>query len=345
MRQGLELRQVPTTFIIGDSLHARHMRRFAKRLAGTTYPVLISGETGVGKEVAAMEIHRHEQSDVPFVPVNCSALSRDLFESEMFGHRKGSFTGAVDDREGFLESAGDGMVFLDEVGTLSLALQVKLLRVLQDGKFNPVGERRQIQMKARVVAATNIDLQESIRKGEFRSDLFYRLNVILFNVPPLRKRLEDLPLLVEYFLQKEGLSKKFTASALVAMGSYDWPGNIRQLGNIVRRAVFLADECEQVGVEHIKLCIEEAGTDGDGSSKNVCPDSFVEKAATNGRFPTLREVKKVYLCELLKRTGGNMTRSSRISGLTLRSMRNWVRSFGLKDLVRSIKKEVEEKFT
>ncbi|MFA6076672.1 MAG: sigma-54 dependent transcriptional regulator [Candidatus Paceibacterota bacterium] len=333
--QGLvqELQDVQT-FIIGDSKIALEMRILAKKLGETDHKVLIQGETGVGKENAAREIHKNGRQDKPFVPVNCSALPENLIESELFGHKKGSFTGAIEDRKGYFETVEDGTLLLDEIGTLPLPSQVKILRVLQDGVFSPVGDRRPIQLKARVIAGTNIDLENAIHKGEFRSDLFHRLNVIPFFVPPLRERLEDVPLLVEHFLNKEqgeDKLKRFTAEAMVMMQGYHWPGNIRELENAVARAVFFSNGEMDIKVGH--LCLHPKLRNMDESDP-VSGDEFRRE----GRFINFYELEELYLRKLLVEARGNVYRSAIISGLHRNTIIRQVSEFKLEHLTNKHKK-------
>jgi Nif-specific regulatory protein len=214
-------------------------------VAPTDSTVLISGESGTGKELAARAIHRNsKRAGKPFMAVNCAALNESLLESELFGHEKGAFTGAVSQKKGRLEVADHGTVFLDEVGELSPALQVKLLRVLQEREFERVGGTNSIKVDIRLIAATNKNLEEAIETGEFRQDLFYRLNVVSFEMPALRDRREDIPLLSSYFADKNGVkcNRRLTgisAEARACLSAYDWPGNVRELENAIERAVVL----------------------------------------------------------------------------------------------------------
>lgn len=235
------------TDLIGSSLPIRQVRELISKVAGTKATVLISGESGTGKELVARAIHFNSpRKDKPLVSVNCSALAETLLESELFGHEKGSFTGATAQRKGRFETADGGTLFLDEVGEMSPSVQVSLLRVLQNREFERVGGNKTIKVDVRVITATNKDLSKEIAIGHFREDLYYRLNVVHIEVPPLRDRKEDLPLLVRYFLErfaKEMNKKEVPSLAPEAMGAllaYDWPGNIRELENMLERAVILS---------------------------------------------------------------------------------------------------------
>ncbi len=246
LRQQLTARGGPAG-LVGRSPVMEHLYSLLGRLAARSQPVLILGESGTGKELAARAIHElGPRPREPFVPVDCGAFSSGLIESELFGHRPGAFTGATQNRIGLLAAAGRGTVFLDEIGELPLDLQAKLLRVLQEREFRPIGGNERSRLEARVIAATNRDLEQSVREGKFRADLYYRLNVLPIAVPPLRQRLEDVPLLVQSFIEREGAATGsetvtgITAAALRALQGYSWPGNVRELQNHVHRAMAIS---------------------------------------------------------------------------------------------------------
>ena len=237
------------TDLIGNSFPVRQVRELISKVAGTKATVLISGESGTGKELVARAIHFNSpRKDKPLVSVNCSALSETLLESELFGHEKGSFTGAMAQRKGRFETADGGTLFLDEVGEMSPSVQVTLLRVLQNREFERVGGNKTIKVDVRVITATNKDLTKEIANGHFREDLYYRLNVVHIEVPPLRDRKEDLPLLIRYFLERftrEMNKKEVPTLAPEVMGAllaYDWPGNVRELENMLERAIILSSK-------------------------------------------------------------------------------------------------------
>jgi len=240
--------------IVGSSAALQRALSLVSKVAPTDASVLITGETGTGKELVARAIHRRSQrSSKPFVSVNCAAIPRDLIASELFGHERGSFTGAVQRRVGRFELADGGTIFLDEVGELPKETQIALLRVLQEREFERVGGVRSIQTNVRVVAATNRDLRAAIAAGTFRSDLFYRLNVFPLEVPPLRDRRQDIPALVEYFIDRcaNNVGKNITGinnKSLELLQSYPWPGNIRELQNVIERSVILC-ETENLSVD------------------------------------------------------------------------------------------------
>lgn len=229
---------------IGKSPAVQELRRFAKKVAAYDYPVLISGETGCGKEIISSGIHtaRHQNEKRPFVKINCTAIPSTLLESELFGYEKGAFSGAYSTKPGKFEIAGNGTILLDEIGSLDPVLQSKLLRVIEEKEFERVGGNTLIPLRARIIACTNSDLKQKIQDGAFRSDLYYRLNIAEIQIPPLRERRGDIPLLIEHFIALEQLNISFTAEAIRTVQEYDWPGNVRQLRNFVTKAGLLDHE-------------------------------------------------------------------------------------------------------
>jgi transcriptional regulator with GAF, ATPase, and Fis domain len=250
--------------IVGSSPALQAVLSQVAKVAPTDSTVLITGETGTGKELIARAIHKRSQrSSRAFVSVNCAAIPRDLIASELFGHEKGAFTGATQRRLGRFESAEGGTIFLDEVGELPAETQISLLRVLQEREFQRVGGNESFQIDVRVVAATNRNLEAAIADGGFRDDLFYRLNVFPIEVPPLRKRTEDIPLLVEYFIDRYAskAGKKITSinkRSLELLQSYAWPGNIRELQNVIERSVIICDS-ENLSVDEARYSTIDAG--------------------------------------------------------------------------------------
>jgi two-component system NtrC family response regulator len=229
-------------FFIGNHKEMNQLYTLAHKLAQKNVTVLIEGETGTGKEVLAHFIHHASmRADYPFVGVNCGAISENLLESELFGHTKGAFTGAVKDRKGYFELAGKGTLFLDEIGEASLTTQVKLLRVLETGEFMKVGGEITKRSQARLIAASHVDLHQAAANGTFREDLLYRLDVVKLTIPPLRNRLEDIPLFIDYFLEQQGLKLSFAPDSIECLCSYSWPGNMRELVNVIKRAAALAE--------------------------------------------------------------------------------------------------------
>jgi DNA-binding NtrC family response regulator len=242
--------QIRPDRLIGHSTPMQQLYRITKRVAKTDSTVLITGESGTGKELIANAIHYYSpRGEMPFVPINCGAIPEELLESELFGHEKGAFTGAFKERRGRFELANKGTVFLDEIGEMSPKLQVKLLRFLQETKFQRIGGSRTIEVDVRILAATNKDLDRAVAENEFREDLYYRLNVIPIHVPPLRERGGDISILIQHFLKHHCLKKnipprRMSAAAIESLEHYDWPGNVRELENVIERLVILTDADE-----------------------------------------------------------------------------------------------------
>ena len=288
--------------IVGRSPVLREVYKAIGAVSTSRTAVLIQGESGTGKELVAKAIHYSSADrDKPFVAVNCTALSRELLESELFGHARGAFTGAISAKVGRFELAGTGTLFLDEIAEIPLELQAKLLRVLQERTFERVGENRPVALSARVIAATHRDLSQMVKEGHFREDLYYRLKVVEISLPPLRQRMEDLPLLVESLLRKINLDvhKRVTqvsSEALALLESYDWPGNVRELENALTRAVVLATSSV---LEAGLLPIAQA----------VAPLGVGPKQASGGPVLPLREIEKLHIGFVLAHTGWNKRRA------------------------------------
>lgn len=297
--------------------------RLAETVAPTDSTVLITGESGTGKEVIARFIHElSERESGPFISINCGALPENLLESELFGHVKGSFTGAVRDKEGLLVAAEGGTFFLDEVGEMSPALQVKLLRAIQEREVVPVGATDPVDIDVRIIAATNRDLEQEIRRGTFRSDLYYRLNVISLHLPPLRERPEDVALLAEHFLQalaedKGGTPRTLTPDALSALQAYEWPGNVRELENALERAAILS-KGDAVDVDALP-------------SRITNPESaplVSERPHTN---PTLELIERAYILWVLQAEGGNKARAAEVLGIDPSTLYRKLNRYGMTD--------------
>lgn len=311
--------------IIGQSPKIVELRDLIHRVGRTNATVMISGENGTGKELVANEIFLNSQrSDKPFIKVNCAAISETLIESEFFGHEKGSFTGATDQRDGRFELADGGTILLDEVSEISLALQAKLLRVLQEREFERVGGNRTIKVDVRVLATTNRDLLKAVEKGDFREDLYYRLNVFPIRVPPLREREGDVELLAKHFLERfskeHGLkSCGFSKDGIAGLLAHHWPGNVRELQNVVERAAILAEEGVAVGAALMGLGggrvaeREEAknGEADDGGGIQL-GDGVV----------SLHELEKRAILDALEKTGGNRTQAAELLQISIRTLRN-----------------------
>ena len=293
--------------LVGESGEIKKVIADATKVADSKTTVLIEGESGTGKELIARLIHKSgPRRDKPFVIVNCGAIPETLLEAELFGHEKGSFTGALFKKIGLFETADGGTIFLDEIGEMSQAMQVKFLRVLQEGSFNRIGSSTSITVDVRVIAATNRDLEEMTKEGRFREDLFYRINVIQLKVPPLRGRRKDITVLADYFLKKfateRGLRKiEFSSEAMKAMLSYDWPGNVRELENAIERAVVMGDG-HRIKVNDLPIRKTDIEFQG-GIEVGV----------------TLKEAQDVFRKEFLKRTlaytRGNRKKAAEIMGI------------------------------
>jgi Nif-specific regulatory protein len=307
--------------MIGESLPMKEVYRFVARVAPTDSTVLIHGESGTGKELASRALHRSSQRrDKPFVAVNCAALTETLLESELFGHEKGSFTGAITQKKGKLEVADGGTLFLDEVGEMSPLLQTKLLRVLQEREFERVGGTRSLKVDIRVIAATNKNLEEEIKKGTFRQDLYFRLDVVSFEMPALRERREDIPLLAQYFVAKYSKSCNrrvagVSPAALECLKSYDWPGNVRELENVIERAIVLGST-ESIQVEDL-------------------PEALIERmpAAAQGAGTyndSVKEAKRAIINRALERAHGNYTEAAQLLGIHPNNLHRLMRNLNMK---------------
>lgn len=316
--------------IIGQTAKMKHVYGMIEKVCRSPTTVLITGESGTGKELVARALHDHSDREAaPFIQVNCGAIPENLFESELFGHEKGAFTGAVATKPGKFEMADGGTLFLDEIGELPKDMQVKLLRVLQDGQFERVGGIRSQTVDVRLVAATNRVLEDEVRDGNFREDLFYRLNVIPIRLPPLRDRADDIPLLVEHFVEKfnarlgtnvDGL----TPDAMAALLAHKWPGNIRELENLVERSVLLVD--------------------GDVLTLADLPgltrDPIEASGEVNAEEMGLKEYVRVYTAKLerariqrvLEEEDNNVTRASKKLGISRKSLQMKMKDYGLRDL-------------
>ena len=305
--------------LVGESKAIRGVYELIDIAAKSEYSVLITGETGTGKEIVARAIHHNsDRKEGPLVAVNCGALPETMMESELFGHLKGSFTGAVKDRQGKIRSAHGGTLFLDEVGTLSPSAQVKLLRVLDEQTFEPLGSDTTITVDIRVLAATNEDLYRAVEEGKFREDLYYRLNVIRVNIPPLREHKEDIPLLTRHILKKLGKEDlKISSGAMNLLLQYNWPGNIRELENILKSIAALVDG-DNLVLEHFPRHLR-----GNGALQT--PD-FNHLASFDDKVSLF---EKYLIEEKLQQTGGNVTRAAQELDVPLRSLRRKMEKYSL----------------
>jgi two-component system response regulator HydG len=309
---------------VGTSRGFREILELGETVAPTDSTILLSGESGTGKEVLARYIHAlSARADGPFFSINCGALPESLLESELFGHVKGSFTGAVKDKEGLLVAASGGTFFLDEIGELSPAIQVKLLRALQEREVIPVGSTEAVDVDVRILAATNRDLEEEIRRGTFRSDLYYRLNVIALHILPLRERRGDIPLLAQHFMRKqvarnpEVKPPELTEAAMETLMGYDWPGNVRELENALERAAVVAGG-EKILPEHLPERVCQAPT----------PQLVADRPPPN---PPLEIIERAYIEWVLRAEGGNKSKAADVLGIDPSTLYRKLNRYGINE--------------
>ncbi len=303
--------------------------KMVETVARTNSTILLTGESGTGKGLVAQAIHHYSlRRDRPMVALNCGALPEALLESELFGHMRGSFTGAEANKKGLLEVAERGTVFLDEIGEMSAVLQVKLLRVLQERKFRRVGGLEELTADIRVIAATNADLEHAVAEGRFREDLYYRINVIPIALPPLRDRREDIPLIAEHFLVKyaEQMGKTVTAisgEAMRLLEQHDWPGNIRELENVMERAVAL-EATPTILPESLPPTVRGDRGRPPSTGLEDLPDSGFDLEAH------VKDIERNYIAEALKRAGGVQVKAADLLGMSFRSFRYYVKKYNLR---------------
>ncbi len=308
--------------LIGNSSQMQEVYEMVHRVAESNATVLLRGESGTGKSLVARAIHfNSRQAKGPFVNVNCSTLPETLIESELFGHARGAFTGAIQQKKGRFELANKGTIFLDEIGDLPHSVQVKLLGVIQDKEFQRVGDTRTIRINCRIVAATNKNLEDAMERGEFREDLYYRLNVFPIYLPPLRERKTDIILLAEYFLEKFSKEhgkriKCFSKTALDCLMQYDWPGNVRELQNYIERASIICDE-DVLRIHHLPASLQILGDDSEPAGRRK---SFADAVAG---------FEKELIMEALSETGGNQTKAAKILNSSLRIINYKIRKYGI----------------
>jgi two-component system nitrogen regulation response regulator NtrX len=318
----LKKQLVPKSVIVGDSVPMKALRQQIQLMAPTNGRVLIYGESGTGKELVAHAIHAQSlRKDAMFVEVNCAAIPEDLIESELFGHRKGSFPGATADKEGTFQKAHGGTLFLDEIGDMSLKTQSKVLRTLEEQRFVPVGSEA-ITVDARVIASTNKDLEEEISRGNFREDLFYRLNVIPFSVPPLRERKEDVPLLARHFLKEFSAtygrrSREITEDCIEILMRYSWPGNVRELRNVIERIVIMNPTTMRFERKHLPPLVHRDGS----------------RRAAGTEFSTLHQARAAYerdyILKKLDENHGNVSRTAEVLGLERSHLYRKMKTLGI----------------
>ncbi|MGQ9854232.1 MAG: sigma-54 interaction domain-containing protein, partial [Candidatus Oleimicrobiaceae bacterium] len=315
-------KQKGVSAILGQSKAMQRIRETVQMVAPTAAAVLIEGETGTGKEVVANAIERASpRHGRPFVKVNCGALPHTLLESELFGHERGAFTGAVAQVKGRFELADGGTMLLDEIADLDKSMQVKLLRVLQFGEFERIGSGRTLQTDVRIIATTNRNLLEEVKKDRFRKDLYFRLNTLCIRIPPLRERREDIPVLAEHFLARfvarNGERKKLSSEAMRLLLEHSWPGNVRELESAIERAAVLSGRTELLTAEHFPYVHEHA--------------ELLEQMEGSAQLVTLEDVERAHILKTLKRLNGNKTQTARVLGITVKTLRAKLRYYGFTD--------------
>ncbi len=321
--------------LLGKSAAMQNLRQLIRKVAPTQATVLIQGESGTGKELVARALFRQSpRANAPFIKLNCAAIPENLIESEFFGHEKGAFTGAINKREGRFELAHGGTILLDEISEISSQIQAKLLRVLQERELERVGGNRTIKVDVRVIATTNRNLEQSVERKEFRQDLFFRLNVVPIQVPPLRERKEDTPELAEAFMhrftRKHGVRVKgFSESCMAALRAHSWPGNVRELQNVIERAVILCGDGGWLEVEHLGLVTRAPAVTGSAAPASAAGVPAPGAPPTVSATPTpgaevlpLAEMEKRMIFAALQQMGGNRTAAAKALGISIRTLRN-----------------------
>jgi two-component system nitrogen regulation response regulator GlnG len=331
--------------IIGRSEPMQKVFKLIGQLAASDATALVTGESGTGKELVARAIYHHsKRCDKPFLAINCAAIPENLLESELFGHEKGSFTGASAQRIGKFEQCNGGTIFLDEIGDMSLTTQTKILRVLQSGSFERVGGNQSVQVNVRVIAATNKPLEEAVAAKQFREDLFYRLNVVRIQMPALRQRREDIPLLVEYFLQrnslgKNALPKAISKDALGLLESFHWPGNVRELQNVLERA-FVVSKGDVILVNDfgpelsrppgtLSTVSSLSETTAANDTPAVLAKQLFQWARMNPKFKVVPGVERELIINALHETSGNQVQAAKLLGITRATLRKRIEKFGI----------------
>jgi two-component system, NtrC family, response regulator PilR len=323
--------------IIGHSNRMQAVYQMIETVAQVQSTILITGESGTGKEMVARAVHNlGPRADKPFMPINCGAFTETLLESELFGYVRGAFTGATANRKGLFEAASGGTIFLDEIGEMSPTMQVKLLRVLQERKVRPVGAHEEVTVEARVIAATNRDLTQMVKQGSFREDLFYRVSVIPIELPPLRERREDIPDLVQHFVEKfsrqTGRTIHVSERALELLERYSWPGNVRELEHTIERAVALL-RTDTIQPDSLPQSITNYNPARVSASELALPEEGLNLVAH------LEHLEKSFVLEALHRTGGNQTKAAEILHLSVRSLRHLLDKHGVRSLTAQLRSD------
>ncbi|NPA12866.1 MAG: sigma-54-dependent Fis family transcriptional regulator [Aquificae bacterium] len=322
LKEKLEKRE-KIDFIITQNQDMKAILQWVEEVAKYNVDILIQGESGVGKELIAKAIQTlSPRKDKPFIPLNCASFQKDLLEAELFGYRRGAFTGATEDKKGIFEEADGGTIFLDEIGELPLDIQAKLLRTLQDGEIKRIGDNKPIKVDVRIIAATNKDLEKLVEKGLFREDLYYRISKEVIKIPPLRERKEDIPPLVMHFIQK--YNKRFNKNilgikpdALKVLLEYNWPGNVRELSNVIEGAVLRAKDGGYIEKEHLRKDVF------------INVDKFPLKYEEY-KEEIIKKGMKTYLNVLLSMTSGNITQAARLAGIPRQSLQRLMKKYGVK---------------
>jgi DNA-binding NtrC family response regulator len=327
--------------LLGRSPGMENLRQLIRKVARTQATVLIQGESGTGKELVARAIYRESpRASAPFIRVNCAAIPENLIESEFFGHEKGSFTGAMNKREGRFELAHGGTILLDEVSEVSSQVQAKLLRVLQERELERVGGNRTIKVDVRVIATTNRNLEQSVEKKEFRQDLFFRLNVVPIQVPPLRERIEDVPYLADQFMQRMARKHGVRVAGISAechgtLRAHSWPGNVRELQNVIERAVILCPDGHELQSEHLgfaPIIISPRGESIGATTTapvTAAPISIVPPPSVPAHVTPLDEVEKEHILRAMEICDGNRTQAAKQLGISIRTLRNKLHEYGV----------------
>jgi transcriptional regulator with GAF, ATPase, and Fis domain len=328
---------LPEKLLVYRSEAMRNLMHLVARLGNSRNPLLITGESGTGKELIARAAHHYSPyRQGSFVALNCGAIPESLAESELFGHERGAFTGATAAHQGKLELAHEGTLFLDEVGDLSSAIQVKLLRVIEDGRFMRVGGVRPLCADIRVIAATNRDLQREVREGRFRKDLFYRLSAIPLHIPPLRERREDIPPLVDHFLSAaSGSARRIAPKALAHLMEHPWPGNVRELRNVIERAVIMA-RTDEIQLDEMRWCVSvcsdlETALSGPPADMTELDRAAQRLLAREGDANILDMVERILIHAALQREQGNQSRAAQLLGIERKQIARRLKKYGLTD--------------
>ncbi|NOZ24925.1 MAG: sigma-54-dependent Fis family transcriptional regulator [Nitrospirae bacterium] len=314
--------------LIGESRVMEELMENIKTVAGTDETVLITGETGTGKELAARTIHRmSKRARGPFIAVNCPAIPESILESELFGYKKGAFTSAVSDKKGLFEVSNGGTIFLDEVADIPVSVQTKLLRVLQEKEFKPLGDTSSVKVDVRVLASTNQDIEGKVEKGLFRDDLYYRLNVITIRMPSLSERIDDIPLLSRHFLRRYAIEfgkeiRDFTEDAMAYLTAREWRGNVRELQNVIKRAVIFSR-----GPEIDSSCFQ--GPSRISPCKDIVLNDILSLDYRMARNKVLERFTVSFVRNLLQKTDGNVTRAARMAGMERQSLQHLMRKYGI----------------